>query len=189
MDSAGEVENDETITTPEKKKSPLVRNIRYAFYILYFCMAFFIPYERESSLFEHIYDVNGVWIKVIFSIMLLTISIGFPYLAIFMVIGVQSINPLSADRWQVPDEYSNPLNLFQPLYFLHFASLIAIYAAAGMMISCIWKGIFAFFDGLIVLIMAVNIFNAIRLCPRIFKKNLLSSIMLRVLYVPLVAYY
>jgi hypothetical protein len=102
---------------------------------------------------------------IVFSLLLVLIS---PFIGTLFIIGVQSINPMSAKQWKLPSHSSNPFNLYQPLYFIHFAGYSVVALSIGLLIGSPLHGLNTLLEGLIFLILGANIILALRLCHKVF---------------------
>ena len=88
------------------------------------------------------------------------------------VIAFQSINPFSADQWERPSHYANPLNLSNPLYFFHFASFAIMAQGAGCIATSIIGGVPQFLYGVVGVVGGLACQAGVKLSMKWCKKKM-----------------
>lgn len=148
-----------------------MKKIRKVLYLLGF-LSGICSFTQKSLLraFFADMDFSNPIIVGFFSFSLIMVLL-FPYCGLLFILGLQSINPFSAERWIKPSHETNPLNLKQPLFFFHFASYIALFYSIGILLSSSWNGWLALVEGALNVIISINMIFALKLCQIIFKKK------------------
>jgi hypothetical protein len=96
-------------------------------------------------------------------------------LMVATVIAFQSINPFSAETWEKPSHYVNPLNLRNPLYFFHFASFAIMAQGAGCILTSFIGGVPQFLYGLVGLFGGLACLGGVKISMKWCKKKMTES--------------
>jgi len=87
------------------------------------------------------------------------------------IMALQSVNPMSAERWYKPSWYLNPFRLRDPIQFFHFATWYAtvFFIAAIMRNALLGRTVMVF--AFMVSMTCIGAFIGLSLCQRIFRNK------------------
>lgn len=140
--------------------------IRMALFVLTFLSALLVPNPQIEEL-----SATSGMDQIFLFVFLGVVAVFIPFM-LLCTLAIQAINPFSDKVWTRPTHQSNPFRLGNPLLFFHFGVYLCAASGLGIIVSSLWRGLFAAVFGLIMLVYSVSILLGVRLTMRVFKHKM-----------------
>jgi hypothetical protein len=140
--------------------------VRIVLFTLGFLVALAAPIEQP----EELHSMQSWMLGIV--VLILLVSLLLIPCMILIVIGVQSVNPLSDQIWTRPNHHVNPFHFGNPLLFFHFAAYLFGSCALGVLFSSLWRGSLVALEGCYSALCSLMVLVGVQLSMRVFKRKL-----------------
>jgi hypothetical protein len=99
----------------------------------------------------------------------------FGIVGLLFVVGIQRVNPFSAELWRYPKWSINPFQIREPLQFFHFGGNFMIASGAGTALHQIFSGPALHISDCVPLVFGLGILCGVRVCTVVHQNKMVAN--------------